>query len=123
MVVAALMFNQNTYAGSPTADHSDLLVAQSFITSPGNDLIGRDDSQAHFQDNSDQMEMDLSDVASLGTSYTVRWRKDTDTRSDQVNVVEESANSFAAIPFTSENASNDEAVNSKKTMLFEGIVN
>ena len=119
LVIAAMMFTQNTYAESPTADHSDLLVSQSFITTPGNALIADDDSQTQIRDNSDQMELDLSDVASLGTNYTVRWRKDEDTSTDQVNVAEESANDFAEIPFTSANTSYNDAASSENIMLFE----
>jgi hypothetical protein len=122
LVIAALMFTQNLYAGSPTGDHSDLLVSQSFITAPGNALIAGDDSQAQLLDNSDQMELDLSDMASFGTSYTVRWRRDQDTSSDQVDVVKESANAFAEIPFTSSNASYNDAVSSDNIMLFESLI-
>ena len=115
IVTLVVIFSQNMYAESPTSDNDDLLVSPSFITISGNALIAGDDSQAQLLDNSDQMELDLSDVASLGANYTVRWRKDADTSSDPVNVVEETANAAAEIPFTSTNTSFYNAVFQGKT--------
>ena len=86
------------------------VTSQTGVTNSNNSLDSADGNYAQLYETGDVLVVDLGEQLSVGTNYTIRWRRGLSTSSNPSVKVEESANGFnwttaAGSPFSFSNTS------------------